>query len=166
MKFVLASHNRGKLAEMQKILGELGVEVVLQSDLGLALEPEETGDTFAENALIKARAVMEAAACPPSRTTAVCAWTGSTAHPASTPPVTADLPTIRRAIRCCCRICAVLPTARRISTPPSSAASRAGRCCRPTATVTAPSPLPLAARAASATTRFSMCRACARPLPS
>lgn len=64
MKFVLASHNRGKLAEMQKILGELGVEVVLQSDLGLDLEPEETGDTFAENALIKARAVMEASGLP------------------------------------------------------------------------------------------------------
>ena len=64
MKFVLASHNRGKLAEMQKILGELGVEVVLQSDLGLALEPEETGDTFAENALIKARAIMEASGLP------------------------------------------------------------------------------------------------------
>ena len=64
MKFVLASHNRGKLAEMQKILGDLGVEVVLQSDLGLALEPEETGDTFAENALIKARAVMEASGLP------------------------------------------------------------------------------------------------------
>ena len=40
MKFILASHNKGKPAEMQKILGELGVEVVLQSDLGLDLEPE------------------------------------------------------------------------------------------------------------------------------
>ena len=37
MKFVLASHNRKKLAEMQEILGELGVEVVLQSDVGLDL---------------------------------------------------------------------------------------------------------------------------------
>ena len=64
MKFVLASHNCGKLAEMQKILGELGVEVVLQSDLGLDLEPEETGETFAENALIKAKAVMEASGLP------------------------------------------------------------------------------------------------------
>lgn len=64
MKFVLASHNRGKLAEMQKILGELGIEVVLQSDLGLDLEPEETGTTFAENALIKAKAVMEASGLP------------------------------------------------------------------------------------------------------
>ena len=64
MKFILASHNKGKLAEMQKILGELGVEVVLQSDLGLDLEPEEDGATFTENARIKARAVMECTGLP------------------------------------------------------------------------------------------------------
>ena len=64
MRFVLASHNRGKLKEMQEILGELGVEVVLQSDVGLDLEPEENGTTFAENAAIKARAVMEASGLP------------------------------------------------------------------------------------------------------
>lgn len=64
MKFVLASHNKGKLAEMQRILGQLGVEVVLQSDLGLALEPEENGTTFAENAMIKAKAVMQASGLP------------------------------------------------------------------------------------------------------
>ena len=64
MKFVLASHNRGKLKEMQEILGQLGVEVVLQSDVGLDLEPEENGTTFAENAAIKAKAVMEACGLP------------------------------------------------------------------------------------------------------
>lgn len=64
MKFVLASHNRKKLAEMQEILGELGVEVVLQSDVGLDLEPEENGITFAENAAIKAMAVMQASGLP------------------------------------------------------------------------------------------------------
>ena len=64
MRFVLASHNKGKLAELQEILGELGVEVVLQSDVGLDLEPEETGTTFAENAKIKAQAVMEASGLP------------------------------------------------------------------------------------------------------
>ena len=64
MKFVLASHNKGKLAEMQSILRELGVEVVLQSDVGLNLEPEETGETFLENAAIKAKAVMEASGLP------------------------------------------------------------------------------------------------------
>lgn len=64
MKFVLASHNKKKLAELQRILGELGVEIVLQSDIGLDLEPEETGTTFSENALIKAKAVMEASGLP------------------------------------------------------------------------------------------------------
>ena len=64
MKFILASHNKGKLSEMQRILGELGVEVVMESDVGLHLEPEETGATFAENALIKANAVMEASGLP------------------------------------------------------------------------------------------------------
>ena len=64
MKFVLASHNQGKLAEMQRILSQLGVEVVLQSELGLALEPEETGTTFTENARIKAEAVMQASGLP------------------------------------------------------------------------------------------------------
>jgi XTP/dITP diphosphohydrolase len=64
MKFVLASHNKGKLKELQAILAELGVEVVSQADLGLDLEPEEDGETFAENARIKARAVMEASGLP------------------------------------------------------------------------------------------------------
>ena len=64
MKFVLASHNKGKLKEMQTILGEFGVEVVLQSDVGLDLEPEEDGETFLENAAIKAKAVMEASRLP------------------------------------------------------------------------------------------------------
>ena len=64
MKFVLASHNQGKLKEMQTILSQLGVEVVMESDVGLALEVEETGTTFAENAELKARAVMEASGLP------------------------------------------------------------------------------------------------------
>lgn len=73
MKFILASHNKGKLAEMQKILGELGVEVVLQSDLGLDLEPEEDGATFTENARIKPGPSWRPAVCRPSPTTAACA---------------------------------------------------------------------------------------------
>lgn len=64
MKFVLASHNRGKLREMQQILDKCGVEIVLPADLGIDAEVEETGDTFAENALLKARAVMEASGLP------------------------------------------------------------------------------------------------------
>lgn len=64
MKFVLASKNPHKLMEMQDILGELGVEVVLESDVGVDLEVEETGATFEENSLLKARAVMEATGLP------------------------------------------------------------------------------------------------------
>ena len=64
MKFVLASQNQHKLAEMQAILSAHGVEVVLQGDLGLHVDVEETGTTFAENAMLKARAVMEASGLP------------------------------------------------------------------------------------------------------
>ena len=51
LKFVLATHNPGKLKEMSAILGALGVEVVSPSDLGLTVDVEETGETFAENAM-------------------------------------------------------------------------------------------------------------------
>ena len=64
MKFVLASQNSHKLVEMQAILSAHGVEVILQSDMGLHVEVEETGETFAENAMLKARAVMEASGLP------------------------------------------------------------------------------------------------------
>jgi XTP/dITP diphosphohydrolase len=51
-RLVLASSNRGKLAEIRDILG--GYELVAQGDLGIA-DADETGSTFVENALIKAR---------------------------------------------------------------------------------------------------------------
>lgn len=60
MKLVLASKNRHKLVELQTILGQMGLEVVLQSDIGIDVDVEETGTTFAENAMLKAKAVMEA----------------------------------------------------------------------------------------------------------
>ena len=64
MKFILASQNQHKLVEMQNILSAHGVEVVLQSELGLHVEVEETGATFAENAMLKAKAVMVASGLP------------------------------------------------------------------------------------------------------
>ena len=64
MKFVLASKNEGKLKEMQAILGQLGIEVVLESQVGLDVDVEETGTTFAENARLKAQAVMETSGLP------------------------------------------------------------------------------------------------------
>ena len=54
MKIVLASNNRGKLAELQAMLAPLGVELVRQADLGVG-EAEEPFRTFVENALAKAR---------------------------------------------------------------------------------------------------------------
>lgn len=64
MKMVLASKNPHKLEEMKAILAHLGVEVVLESDVGVDVEVEETGTTFEENSLLKARAVMEATGMP------------------------------------------------------------------------------------------------------
>lgn len=53
-KIVLATGNKGKVKEMADVLAEFGFEVVAQSEFGLE-SPEETGLTFVENALIKAR---------------------------------------------------------------------------------------------------------------
>ncbi len=53
-RIVLASGNAGKLIEMRAILADLDIELVAQSDLGIQ-EAEETGTTFVENALLKAR---------------------------------------------------------------------------------------------------------------
>ena len=60
MKVVLASKNAHKLQELQDILSAQGVEVILESAAGVDVEVEETGTTFEENSLLKARAVMEA----------------------------------------------------------------------------------------------------------
>ncbi|CAH9019020.1 RdgB/HAM1 family non-canonical purine NTP pyrophosphatase [Candidatus Nitrosacidococcus sp. I8] len=51
---ILASHNSGKIQEMSKILASLEVTLISQSELNIT-EPEETGLTFIENAIIKAR---------------------------------------------------------------------------------------------------------------
>ena len=64
MKAVLASHNKKKMAEMRTILAEVGVEILSQADVGVDIEPEETGTTFEENARIKAEAIMKATGLP------------------------------------------------------------------------------------------------------
>lgn len=64
MKFVLATHNPHKIHEMSEILGKYGVEVVSPKELGLAVDVEETGITFAENAMLKAKAICELAKLP------------------------------------------------------------------------------------------------------
>ena len=64
MRFVLATHNPGKLREMGEILKDFGIEVVSPKDLGITVDVEETGSTFAENAMLKAKAICKAADLP------------------------------------------------------------------------------------------------------
>jgi XTP/dITP diphosphohydrolase len=63
MKLVLASSNPGKLIEMREILADLDIELVAQSEFGIA-DADETGTTFVENALIKARHAARASGLP------------------------------------------------------------------------------------------------------
>ena len=60
MKIVLASGNPGKAREVRAALLGMGVELLLPHEAGFRLDVEETGSTYAENALIKARAACEA----------------------------------------------------------------------------------------------------------
>ena len=64
MKVVLASKNKHKLAEISKITEKFGIELILQSELGIDLDVEETGTTFEENSFLKAEAVMKATGLP------------------------------------------------------------------------------------------------------
>ena len=62
-KLVLATHNAGKYRENAELLAPYGLEVLSAGDLGLP-EPEETGDSFVANAVLKARAACEATGLP------------------------------------------------------------------------------------------------------
>ena len=64
MKICAATGNAGKLRELRRILEAQGHEVVSQKELGITIEPEETGTTFAENALIKAETICKASGLP------------------------------------------------------------------------------------------------------
>ena len=64
MKVVLATRNQGKIREFQKRFSEIGWEVIPIADIADIPEPEETGTTFRENALQKARSYAEAVNLP------------------------------------------------------------------------------------------------------
>ena len=64
MKVVLASKNPHKLVEISRITEKFGFELVLQSQLGVDIDVEETGTTFEENSFLKADAVMKATGLP------------------------------------------------------------------------------------------------------
>ncbi|MFQ5563113.1 MAG: RdgB/HAM1 family non-canonical purine NTP pyrophosphatase [Parvularculaceae bacterium] len=62
-RLVIASHNDGKMREINKLVAPFSLKAVPAKKIGLA-DPEETGTTFAENALLKARAAAEASGLP------------------------------------------------------------------------------------------------------
>ena len=62
-KVVMASGNAGKIREIERLLDGLGVEVIPQGQLGVS-DADETGTTFAENSLIKARHAADATGLP------------------------------------------------------------------------------------------------------
>ncbi len=64
MKVVLASKNKHKWEEIRKITEKLDIQLIMESELGVDIDVEETGTTFEENSLLKARAVMEATGLP------------------------------------------------------------------------------------------------------
>ena len=64
MKVILASKNPHKLVEISQITEKFGFELVLQSQLGIDLDVEETGTTFEENSYQKAYAIMKATGLP------------------------------------------------------------------------------------------------------
>jgi XTP/dITP diphosphohydrolase len=59
-KLLIATENKGKRRELQQLLADLAVELVLPSELGLNLNVEETGSTYAENAALKATSYARA----------------------------------------------------------------------------------------------------------
>ena len=64
MKVVLASKNKHKLVEISQITEKFDIQLVLESDLGVDIDVEETGSTFEENSFLKANAVMQATGLP------------------------------------------------------------------------------------------------------
>ena len=56
-RIIFATGNAGKVREIKMILGDLGMEILSMKEAGIQASPEENGATYAENALIKARAV-------------------------------------------------------------------------------------------------------------
>ncbi|MBN6066662.1 RdgB/HAM1 family non-canonical purine NTP pyrophosphatase [Aggregatibacter actinomycetemcomitans] len=62
-KIVLATGNQGKVKEMADVLADFGFDVIAQTDLGID-SPEETGLTFVENAILKARYAAEKSGLP------------------------------------------------------------------------------------------------------
>lgn len=65
MKFIIASKNKKKILELERILAPLGIKAVTEADLEISIpDVEETGTTFAENAFLKAQSACKASGLP------------------------------------------------------------------------------------------------------
>lgn len=62
-KIIFATGNQGKVREIREILKGLDAEVVTMKEAGYDIEVEEDGETYEENAILKAKAIMEASGC-------------------------------------------------------------------------------------------------------
>lgn len=60
LKLLIATNNQNKVKEFAEILADLPLDVTYLADEGITLDPEETGITFAENAILKAKAFAQA----------------------------------------------------------------------------------------------------------
>ena len=58
-KIVFATGNEGKMREVRMILSDLGIQVISMKEAGVTAEADENGTTFEENAIIKAKEIME-----------------------------------------------------------------------------------------------------------
>ena len=63
MKLIIASNNKGKIQEYKDVLEPFGFQVSSQAEEDINLEVEETGTTFEQNAVLKARAIYELSHC-------------------------------------------------------------------------------------------------------
>jgi XTP/dITP diphosphohydrolase len=130
MKIIIASHNSHKIEEMARILHPLGVEVITLDGLS---EPEETGQTFAENAYIKASAACRESGLPavaddsglcvdaldgaPGVYSARYAGEGATARERNDKLLRemAKVPVGQRTARFVCAVCCVFPDGMRLT---------------------------------------------------
>ena len=106
MKICAATGNAGKLRELRRILEAQGHEVVSQKELGITIEPDETGTTFEENALIKAETICKASGLPTIADDSGLCVDALEGAPACTAPATAAATaTMRPTTTSCWRIC-------------------------------------------------------------
>ena len=63
MKIIFATKNAGKVKEVKLMLSELNAEILTMTEAGIDIDIDENGETFEDNAVIKAKAVMEASGC-------------------------------------------------------------------------------------------------------